>query len=82
MAVRTNMKKEGKLTKKALQRQQEATERQARKRQKKRDAGDPIEELSKVYARKTKDQNKKRQRGDPANRRYIESIREDDKGSN
>jgi hypothetical protein len=43
MAVRTNMKKEGKLAKKALQRQQ-ATERQARYRQKKTNAGDPIED--------------------------------------
>ncbi len=61
MAARTNMKKEGNLTKNALQRQIE-TERKARYRQKKRDAGDPIEELSKVYARKTKDRNNKRQR--------------------
>jgi hypothetical protein len=43
MAVRTNMKKEGKLTKKALQKQQ-ATERQARQRQKKRNTGQPIED--------------------------------------
>ena len=64
LAVRTNMKKEGKLTKKALQRQQ-AAERQARQRQKKRNTGQPIEERSIVSARKTKDRNNKRQRGEP-----------------
>jgi hypothetical protein len=45
MAVITNMKKEGKLTKKARQRQV-GNERKARYRQKKTNAGDPIEELS------------------------------------